>query len=85
MTKEMSVQRDRNRKHPNELAHSRITRLFGQHLGISWFATLSGSGADTDRTETEFHSVLQDLRCVIALSETQTTAEVPVQAFAHDT
>ena len=48
-------------------------RLLRQQFGIRWWARLSGSGADTDRTETEFHSVLQDLRCVIVLSQTQTT------------
>ena len=52
---------------PNELPRSRITWLFWQQFGIRWCDGLSSSGADTDRTDTDCHSVLQDLRCVIAL------------------
>ena len=47
---------------------------------------MSGGGAHTDRTETEFHSVFGGLRCVIALSETQiTTRGGTSPGFAHDT
>ena len=47
--------------------------MFWQQCGIRSCGGLSSSGADTDRTETEFHNIFQDLRCVIAPSETQTT------------
>ena len=42
--------------------------------------------ANTNRTRTEFHSVFQDLRCVITLSESKTTTRGgSVPSFTHNT
>ena len=88
ITKERSkrLQRDKNYKLP---IHSRTPGSHccsGSNLGSSRVTDCPAVVQTRIETQTELHSIIQDLRCVIALCETKTTTRGGTSpGFAHNT
>ena len=75
------VQRDKNNQLPMSSRTPGSPCCSGSNLESGGVTECPASGANTNQTKTEFHSVLQDLRCVIALSESKTTTRGGTQTL----